>query len=94
MIAVAWLTLAPVAMILCVFAVFPRESLDPGMVLGLVEVAASPPIMSGPAVAMMLNIEPTVLIAATIITTSAAPSSPRRWRRWCWARRPRLTAPC
>jgi hypothetical protein len=42
-------------------------------VLGLVVVAASPPIMSGPAVAMMLNIEPTVLIAATIITTTAAP---------------------
>ncbi len=73
MIAVAWLILAPVAMILCVFAVFPRESLDPGLVLGLAVVAAAPPIMSGPAVAMMLNIEPTVLIAATIVTTTAAP---------------------
>jgi BASS family bile acid:Na+ symporter len=72
-IAVVWLTIAPILMMLAIFAVFPRASLDPGLVLGLVVVAASPPIMSGPAVAMMLNIEPTVLIAATIITTAAAP---------------------
>ncbi len=72
-IAVVWLTLAPILMMLAIFSVFPKASLDPGLVLGLVVVAASPPIMSGPAVAMMLNIEPTVLIAATIITTTAAP---------------------
>jgi BASS family bile acid:Na+ symporter len=71
--AVLWLTLAPVAMVLGVFALAPKAALDPGLVLSLVVVAAAPPIMSGPAVAMMLNIEPTVLIAATIITTSAAP---------------------
>lgn len=71
--AIAWLILAPVAMILGIFAVFPREGLDPGLVLGLVIVAAAPPIMSGPAVAMMLNIEPTVLLAATVVTTTAAP---------------------
>lgn len=72
-IAVTWLTVAPVLMMVAIFAVFPQSSLDPGLVLGLIVVAASPPIMSGPAVAMMLNIEPTVLIAATIITTAAAP---------------------
>lgn len=71
--AVGWLTLAPVAMVLAIFGLFPRESLDPGLVLGLVVIAAAPPIMSGPAVAMMLNIPPTVLIASTIITTTAAP---------------------
>jgi BASS family bile acid:Na+ symporter len=71
--AVAWLIAAPVAMVLGVMAVAPKAWLDPGLMLGLVVVAAAPPIMSGPAVAMMLNIEPTVLIAATIITTSAAP---------------------
>lgn len=73
LLAVGWLILAPAAMVLGVLAVFPRETLDPGLVLGLVILAAAPPIMSGPAVAMMLNIEPTVLIAATIITTTAAP---------------------
>ncbi|MGL4441790.1 MAG: hypothetical protein ACRCUE_21285, partial [Bosea sp. (in: a-proteobacteria)] len=72
-IAVIWLTVAPILMMLAIFAVFPKASLDPGLVLGLIVVAASPPIMSGPAVAMMLNIEPTVLIAATVITTTAAP---------------------
>lgn len=71
--AVGWLTLAPIAMVLAIFGLFPRESLDPGLVLGLVVIAAAPPIMSGPAVAMMLNIPPTVLIASTIITTTAAP---------------------
>jgi bile acid:Na+ symporter, BASS family len=73
LIAVAWLTLAPVAMMAAALALVPGIASDPGLVLGLVVVAASPPIMSGPAVAMMLNIEPTVLIAATIITTAAAP---------------------
>lgn len=72
-VAVLWLTVAPIAMIAVLLAVIPREALDPGLVLGLVVVAASPPIMSGPAVAMMLNIPPTVLIASTIITTAAAP---------------------
>ncbi len=73
LIGVAWLSLAPAAMVLTVLAIFGREALDPGLLLGLVIVAAAPPIMSGPAVAMMLNIEPTVLLAATIITTTAAP---------------------
>lgn len=73
LLAVGWLTLAPIVMVSGIFLVFPRETLDPGLVLGLVIVAAAPPIMSGPAVAMMFNIEPTVLIASTIITTTASP---------------------
>ncbi len=72
-VAVVWLIGAPVAMVLAVMKLVPAALLDPGLVLGLAVVAAAPPIMSGPAVAMLLNIEPTVLIAATIITTSAAP---------------------
>jgi len=73
LLAVGWLIVVPVLMVLSILTVFPRGSLDPGLVLGLVIVAAAPPIMSGPAMAMMFNIEPTVLIAATIITTSASP---------------------
>jgi BASS family bile acid:Na+ symporter len=72
-IAIGWLTLAPCVMVLGFLALAPADWVDPGMRLGLIIAAASPPIMSGPAVAMLLNIEPTVLIAATILTTTAAP---------------------
>ncbi len=94
MLAVGWLMLAPALMIVAIFAVVPREALDPGLVLGLVIIAAAPPIMSGPAVAMMLNIEPTVLIAATIITTTAAPFVAPPLAEFCSMGRCRSTARC
>jgi bile acid:Na+ symporter, BASS family len=69
----AWLTLAPIAMIMAIFALFGRENLDPGLVLGLAILAAAPPIMSSPAVAMLLGLAPTMLMAGVLVTTVAAP---------------------
>ena len=72
-IGVVWLLLAPIIVTSAFLALAPRDWLDPGLALGLAIVAASPPVMSGPAIAMMLNLEPTVLMAATIITTLLTP---------------------
>ena len=68
-----WLVLAPAALITLVVAGLGRENLDPGLVLGLAVMGAAPPIMSAPAVAMLLGIEPTLLLTAVLATTAAAP---------------------
>lgn len=73
LLSLAWLTLAPIMMIMAIFAVFGRENLDPGLVLGLAILAAAPPIMSSPAVAMLLGLAPTMLMAGVLVTTAAAP---------------------
>jgi BASS family bile acid:Na+ symporter len=68
-----WLTIAPVLIIGAILIVIGRENLDPGLVLGLAVMAAAPPIMSSPAVAMMLGLEPTLLLTAVLATTAVAP---------------------
>lgn len=68
-----WLIAAPIGLTLSLFAVVGRAALDPGLVLGLAVFAASPPIMSAPAVAMLLGLSPTLLVAAVLATTSLAP---------------------
>jgi bile acid:Na+ symporter, BASS family len=42
-------------------------------VLGMAILAAAPPIMSAPAVAMMLGLEPTLLLTTVLLTTATAP---------------------
>jgi BASS family bile acid:Na+ symporter len=54
-------------------ALVGRENLDPGLVLGLAVLGASPPIMSAPAIAMLLGLQPTLIMAAVLVTTSLAP---------------------
>lgn len=71
--AVCWFIGAPLLMVGALFAVIGRGSLEPGLVLGLAILAAAPPIMSGPAVAMMLRLDPTLVLAATILTTALSP---------------------
>lgn len=68
-----WLVAAPVCLVEAVLALAGRESLDPGLVLGLAVVAAAPPIMSAPAVAMLLGLEPTLLMAGVLATTALSP---------------------
>jgi BASS family bile acid:Na+ symporter len=72
-IAIVWLVAAPAALITLILTVLGRENLDPGLVLGLAIMGAAPPIMSAPAVAMMLGLEPTLLLSAVLLTTVAAP---------------------
>jgi bile acid:Na+ symporter, BASS family len=69
-----WLIVAPVVLTLGVIASFGRSWLDPGLVLGLAVLAAAPPIMSAPAVAMMLGLEPTLMMVSVLVTTALAPA--------------------
>jgi bile acid:Na+ symporter, BASS family len=68
-----WLILAPALLICGVLLGVGRASLDPGLVLGLAIMASAPPIMSAPAVAMLLGLEPTLLLTAVLLTTAVAP---------------------
>jgi BASS family bile acid:Na+ symporter len=69
-----WLALAPALVTGVALTLVGRESLDPGMVLGLAIIGAAPPILSGPAVAALLGVEPSLLLSATVVTTLAAPA--------------------
>jgi bile acid:Na+ symporter, BASS family len=68
-----WLILAPAVVITSILTGIGRDNLDPGLVLGLAVMGAAPPIMSAPAVAMMLGLEPTLLLTAVLVTTALAP---------------------
>jgi BASS family bile acid:Na+ symporter len=73
LVAGAWLLAAPVALVSLVIAVAGRDTIDPGLLLGLAVQAAAPPIMSAPAVAMLLGLQPTLIISAVLVTTALAP---------------------
>jgi bile acid:Na+ symporter, BASS family len=68
-----WILLAPVVLIGLLLSVIGRSALDPGLVMGLAIMAAAPPIMSSPAVAMMLGLKPTLLLTTVLLTTAIAP---------------------
>ncbi len=68
-----WLIIAPAIVITTMLSVIGRHNLDPGLVLGLAVMGAAPPIMSAPAVAMLLGLEPTLLLTAVLVTTALAP---------------------
>ena len=69
-----WLLLAPAALIGFGLALIGRAALDPGLVLGLAIVAASPPLLSAPTIAALLGIEPSLLLSATVATTLVSPA--------------------
>ncbi len=68
-----WLVVAPVALIGGALLLTGRTALDPGLVLGLALLAAAPPIMSSPAVAIIYGFEPSLIIAGVIVTTLLSP---------------------
>jgi BASS family bile acid:Na+ symporter len=68
-----WLLCAPGLVIGAGLALAGRGTLDPGMVLGLAIIAAAPPILSGPSVAALIGIEPSLLFSATVVTTLVSP---------------------
>ena len=80
--ACVWLLLAPPALIGAGLALAGRASLDPGLVLGLAVVAAAPPILSAPAIAILFGFEPTLLLAATVLTTLASPLTAPAIAEW------------
>ncbi|HYF07596.1 MAG TPA: hypothetical protein VD970_08240 [Acetobacteraceae bacterium] len=68
-----WLVGAPVVLVLAAVAMLGRGAVDPGLLLGLAIQGAAPPIMSAGAVALMLGLAPTLLIASVLVTTLLAP---------------------
>src|SRR5918993_1110850 len=72
-IAATWLLLAPAALVTLGLGAVGRESLDPGLVLGLAVLGAAPPIMSAPAIAMLLGLRPTLVAAGVLLTTTLSP---------------------
>jgi BASS family bile acid:Na+ symporter len=73
LLACAWLIAAPAALVSLALALVGRENIDAGLVLGLAVQGAAPPIMSAPAVAMLLGLQPTLIITAVLVTTALAP---------------------
>ena len=72
-IACTWLIVAPALLMTILLTLIGRTTLDAGLVLGLAVMAAAPPIMSAPAIAMVLGLEPTLLLTSVLITTTLAP---------------------
>jgi BASS family bile acid:Na+ symporter len=68
-----WLMLAPAAFVTLALSIVGRDAVDPGLLLGLAVLGAAPPIMSAPAVAMLLGLQPTLAMAAVLLTTILAP---------------------
>lgn len=68
-----WLALAPALLIGAALGIVGRESLDPGILLGLAIMGAAPPIMSSPAVAILYGFEPSLIIASVLMTTLVSP---------------------
>lgn len=68
-----WLIAAPAVIIGGAVMLVGRDALDPGLLLGLAIMAAAPPIMSSPAVAILYGFEPSLLIASVITATVISP---------------------
>lgn len=64
---------APPVIVLAVTALLGPGLVDPGLGLGLAIYAAAPPIMSSPAVAMLLGVEPALILATVLLATVTAP---------------------
>jgi BASS family bile acid:Na+ symporter len=69
-----WLILAPLVIVSALLAIFGRDTLDPGLVLGLAILGAAPPIMSSPAVAIVYGFEPSLIIASVLSITALSPA--------------------
>lgn len=72
-VACAWLILAPPVLLTLGLTIVGRDALDPGLVLGLAVLAGAPPIMSAPAIAMLLGLNPTLILSAVLATTALSP---------------------
>lgn len=71
--AVAWLIVVPPVGFWLVLSAVGRDNIDPGLLLGLAMQAAGPPLTSAPAIAMLLGLRPTLILAAVLATTLASP---------------------
>lgn len=67
-----WLVLAPPVLAVAIMAALGRLHPDEGLLLGIAIQAAAPPLSSTPGIAMLLGIEPALILLAVLVTTAAA----------------------
>src|SRR4051794_226003 len=67
------LAVVPAAIVSATVAAIGRDTLDAGLMLGLALLAAAPPMMSAPAIAMLLRVEPTLILTAVLSLTILSP---------------------
>jgi len=68
-----WLVCMPALIAMLAILAVGRESIDPGLLLGLAILGAAPPIMSSPAVAILYGFEPSLIIACVLGITVLSP---------------------
>jgi len=68
-----WLIVVPLVVTFAVIVAMRAAPVDPGLILGLAIMAAAPPVISAPAIAMLFRFEPSLIIAAVVLTTALAP---------------------
>ncbi|WP_406854048.1 hypothetical protein ABEG18_15995 [Alsobacter sp. KACC 23698] len=69
----AWITAAPPLLVLACLALVGRGTVDPGLLLGLALVAASPPLMGFAAYTSLLGMDNSVPIALLVLTMAVTP---------------------
>src|SRR4051794_5520692 len=67
------LAVVPAAIVSATVTAIGRDTLDAGLMLGLALLAAAPPMMSAPAIAMLLRVEPTLILTAVLSLTILSP---------------------
>lgn len=68
-----WLLVIPLLATWAVIVAMRFLPVDPGLILGLAIMAAAPPVISAPAIAMLFRFEPSLIIAAVVLSTAVAP---------------------
>jgi BASS family bile acid:Na+ symporter len=68
----AWLVCAPPLLFSAVLALIGRNHLEPGLVLGIALQAAGPALSSSPGIAMLLGLDPALILCAVLLTTLAS----------------------
>ncbi len=72
-VAVAWITLCMPVLIGLALAIIGRDSIEPGLLLGIALIAAAPPLMGVPAYAALLGLDNSLCIAFLVISLVLTP---------------------
>lgn len=67
-----WLVCAPPLLFGGVLALIGRSHLEPGLILGVALQAAGPALSSSPGIAMLLGLDPALILCAVLLTTAAS----------------------
>jgi BASS family bile acid:Na+ symporter len=68
-----WLVVLPPLIVYAATLLIGRQTMDPGLLLGMAILGSAPPIMSAPAIAILYGIEPSLIIASVLGITVLSP---------------------